>query len=294
MSRLLGRLIDIISIIVLIIGQSEWMMYLSFILSALSYNLESGTDSAYVYDLLMETHEQDTFPKIQGRREIVIQMATLLATTIGGIIAGLSYQLTYGLSILVVIISIFVLMQMKEIRNQHYVKTHILNDMKQQVIMSYQLIKEDHQIFYLILSTSLFSASLTTCYYYLTNYWTELGIKISSISIFLSLENVAAMIAIPFYPISILAICVMAFFETILYIAMTTFLNEKVESHLRATLLSVLSLGFSLVMIIYFPLVGLIGEFFGLKIAYITLFVVVSVIYIVYQYVIRKQYEKIS
>ena len=274
------------------------------ILSALSYNLESGTDSAYVYDLLMETHEQDTFPKIQGRREIVIQMATLLATTIGGIIAGLSYQLTYGLSILVVIISIFVLMQMKEIR--------------------YQLIKEDHQIFYLILSTSLFSASLTTCYYYLTNYWTELGIKISSISIFLSLENVAAMIAgtlayrilkhysqkklllilplgivismigIPFYPISILAICVMAFFETILYIAMTTFLNEKVESHLRATLLSVLSLGFSLVMIIYFPLVGLIGEFFGLKIAYITLFVVVSVIYIVYQYVIRKQYEKIS
>ena len=47
-------------------------------------------------------------------------------------------------------------------------------------------------------------------------------------------------------------------------------------------------------MIIYFPLVGLIGEFFGLKIAYITLFVVVSVIYIVYQYVIRKQYEKIS
>ena len=108
----------------------------------------------------------------------------------------------------------------------------------------------------------------------------------------LPLGIVISMIGIPFYPI--LAICVMAFFETILYIAMTTFLNEKVESHLRATLLSVLSLGFSLVMIIYFPLVGLIGEFFGLKIAYITLFVVVSVIYIVYQYVIRKQYEKIS
>ena len=32
LSRLLGRLIDIISIIVLIIGQSEWMMYLSFII----------------------------------------------------------------------------------------------------------------------------------------------------------------------------------------------------------------------------------------------------------------------
>ncbi len=320
LSRLLGRITDIVSILLLMMAQSEWLIYLSFILSALSYTMESGTDSAYVYDLLMETSEQDTFAKIQGRREVVIQIAILLATTIGGMIAGLSYQLTYGLSILIVMISICVLMQMKEIKNQDYVKTNILNDMKQQVVMSYQMIQKDNQIFYLILSTSLFSATLTTCYYYLTNYWSELGISISSISIFLALENIAGMIAgiltyrilkkysqktllivlpigiiisvigIPFYPISILAICTMAFFESILYIAMTTYLNEKVESHLRATLLSVLSLGFSLAMIIYFPLVGLIGELFGLKIAYITLFVIVCIIYLIYQYVIRKQY----
>ena len=83
----------------------------------------------------------------------------------------------------------------------------------------------------------------------------------------------------------------MAFFESILYIAMTTFLNEKVESHFKGyTLYRSYLLGFSLAMIIYFPLVGLIGELFGLKIAYITLFVIVCIIYLIYQYVIRKQY----
>lgn len=322
LSRLLGRLTDIISVVLLILAQSEWMIYLSFILSALSYTMESGTDSAYVYDLLLEEKSQGEFPKIQGRREVVIQIAILLATTLGGMIAGVSYKLTYGLSIIVIVLSLIVLMQMKEIKNQHYVKTNILNDMKLQVIQSYTLIKKDHQIFYLILSTSLFSASLTTCYFYLTNYWSELGVSISSISFFLALENVVAMIAgiftyrimkrysqkrlllilplgivismigIPFYPISIFAICAMAFFETILYIAMTSFLNEKVSSQLRATLLSTMSLGFSATMIIYFPFVGFMGEHFGLKIAYICLFVIVLIIYVIYQYVIRKKYEK--
>lgn len=193
--------------------------------------------------------------------------------------------------------------------------------MKLQVIQSYLLIKKDHQIFYLILSTSLFSASLTTCYFYLTNYWSELGVSISSISFFLALENVVGVIAgilthhiikrysqkklllilplgivisligIPFYPISIFAICAMAFFETILYIAMTSFLNEKVSSQLRATLLSTLSLGFSVVMIIYFPIVGIIGELFGLKVAYLCLFVIVLIIYMIYQHIIKVKYD---
>jgi len=103
---------------------------------------------------------------------------------------------------------------------------------------------------------------------------------------------VISSIGLPFYPLSILSICVMAFFETILYIAITTFLNEKVESQMRATLLSLMSMGFSIVMIVYFPLMGLIGDMFGLKVAYLCLFVILCFIYIIYQYVIRKRYEQ--
>lgn len=320
-SRLIGRILEIISVICLITAQSEWMIYASFMLSALSNTMESGTDSAYVYDLLLEEQKQEEFAKIQGRREVVIQVAILLATTIGGIMAGFSYELTYGGSILIMLISIAVLLQMKEIKNDSYEKTNILKSMKLQVTQSYALIKKDHQIFCLILSTALFSATLTTCYFYLTNYWSGLGVPIATISIILAIEHIVAMVAgimthriikrisqknlllilplgivismlgIPFYPISIIAICVMAFFETILYIAMTSFLNEKVASQFRATLLSTLSLGFSAVMILYFPFVGWIGELYGLKVAYLCLFILVLFIYILYQHIIRIKFK---
>lgn len=283
--------------------------------------MESGTDTACVYNLLLEEQRQEEFAKIQGRREVVIQVAILLATTIGGIMAGFSYELTYGGSILIMLISIAVLLQMKEIKNDTYEKTNIIKGMKLQVTQSYALIKKDHQIFYLMLSTSLFSATLATCYFYLTTYWSGLGVPIATISIILAIEHIVAMLAgimthriirktsqrklllilplgivfsmlgISFYPISIIAICVMAFFETILYIAMTSFLNEKVASQFRATLLSTLSLGFSAVMILYFPFVGWIGELYGLKVAYLCLFVLVLFIYILYQHIIRKKFN---
>lgn len=72
---------------------------------------------------------------------------------------------------------------------------------------------------------------------------------------------------------------------------MTSFLNEKVVSQFRATLLSTLSLGFSAVMILYFPFVGWIGELYGLKIAYLCLFVLVLFIYILYQHIIRIKFK---
>lgn len=190
--------------------------------------MESGTDSAYVYDLLLEEQKQEEFVIIQGRREVVIQVAILLATTIGGIMAGFSYELTYGGSILIMLISIAVLLQMKEIKNDTYEKTNIIKGMKLQVTQSYTLIKKDHQIFYLILSTALFSATLSIILAIehivamVAGIMTHHMIKQTSqknLLLMLPLGVVISMLGIPFYPISIIAICVMAFFVTILYIA---------------------------------------------------------------------------
>lgn len=318
LSRMLGRILDIISILLLVCSCHIVMVFLSFAISALSYNLESGTDSAYVYDLLLEMHQEKEFSRIQGIREIIISIATFLSILVGGFIASYSYEGAYIISIGIVVISIIVLRCMKEIKNVNYVKTNMWNDVKNQVITSYSLVKKDKQIIQFILSYALFSASLATAYYYITNYWTELGIDISKISLFLSFENLAGLFAgviayqlinkysqkhlllilplgvvigvlvIPYYPISIGGICIMAFFESLLYIAMTTFLNERVTSQVRSTLLSTMSMGYSLIMIIYFPIIGFIGNEFGLKRAFIVLGLVNILIYVLYQKIIKK------
>lgn len=317
LSRMLGRICDIISILLLLLSQHLIMIFLSFAISAISYNLESGTDSAYVYDLLLETHQEKEFSRIQGIREIIISIAAFLSILVGGLTASYSYEGTYIISIGIVIVSILILSRMKEIKNENNMKTNMLMDIKNQFTISYSLLKKDGQMIKLILSYALFSASLATAYYYITNYWTELGIDISQISFFLSLENLAGLFAgviayrfiqkysqkhlllilplgivigvlvIPFYPISIGGICIMAFFESLLYIAITTFLNEKVSSQVRSTLLSTMSMGYSIVMIVYFPVIGFIGNELGLKNAFIILGFMNICIYMLYYKIIK-------
>lgn len=321
-SRLMGRLLSILSIIVLMYETSRWMIYLSFIISALSYNLESGTDSAYVYDLMLENNDEKRFPKIQGYREMILQTACFIAIMIGGSLADKSYFLAYGVSFLITIVSIIVLLQMKEIKNTGYQKMNMFRGMLHQYQTSYALFKENHQILYLILSYSLFSASITTCHYYLTNYWKEMGMSISQISFFFTLENVAGLVAglyaykmiqryskekivlylplfvvvglmgIPFFPISIISLIFIAFFESLLYVSITTFLNQIIPSSSRATLLSCMSMVFSIMMIIYFPIIGWIGDHYHLKTAFIILAGISAIVYIIYQYILRTRLLK--
>lgn len=319
LSRLLGRIANIVSIVLLVWGVNIWIIYLSFALTALSYNLESGTDSAYVYDLLVEYNCEQEFARVQGIREVILQVAMLLAIYLGGLISKKSYDLTYMISIGVGILSIIVLLTMKEIKNKKYIKTNIINDMKNQWLTSYSLIKQDHYIILYIMCYALFSASTATIYYYITNYWSELGIGIDQISFYLSFENIAGIIAgvltykvmkkfnqkqlllyiplciiigllgVPFFPISIMSICFMAFFESMLYVSMSTFLNERVDSSCRATLLSTMSMGYSLVMIIYFPIIGTIGHFLNLKIAFYVLIIMNIIVYTFYRKAILKE-----
>lgn len=319
-SRFIGRILSIIEVILLLTATSRWHIYLAFIISALSYNMESGTDSAYVYDLMLENKDEKNFPKIQGKREVILQAGSFIGIFIGGFFADISYSLTYFISFVIILISIFFLLKMKEIKNKHYQKTNIIQGIIYQYRISYDLFKSNHQIIYIILAYSLFSASITTCHYYLTNYWKEMNITMSAISFFLSLENIAGIIAgliaykiiqyfpkkrimlilplfiivglmgIPFFPISIIAMIFIGFVESLLYVSVTTFLNEIISSDTRATLLSCMSMIDSIVMVLYFPTFGWIGSHFGLKNAFLTLAVISTLVYIVYQRIIRKKF----
>ncbi|MFR1449892.1 MAG: MFS transporter [Beduini sp.] len=317
-SRLCGRIIHLFSLICLLFAQNIFYIYLSFILSALSYNMESGTDSAYVYDLMKSQNKEKTFAKVQGYREMIIQIAMLGGVMIGGFLTDRSYQLTYFISIILGVVTIFILMQTSEIKNHHYVKQKIFKSMIGQYQTSISLLKKNHNILLLMLCQAIFSDSLTTFHYYLTNYYKGLNIQMSHISMILSLENIAGILGglvtyrimqklsqrsilifiplmivlsaffIPVYPFSIIALVTMGFSESIIYVSTTTFLNQLIESQYRATLLSCSSMIFSLVMIIFFPLVGLFGDVFSLKTAFFILAGFLVLNYVIYVYFVEK------
>lgn len=319
-SRLLGRVMNLMSITLLLFFSSFTLVIVSFVLNALSYNLESGTDDAYVYDLLLKNNEEEKFAQIKGVREIILQVAMFLSLFISGIISDYSYRLTYGLAFIVCLISILVLCIMKEIKNEHYQKKSVILSMREQFVSSFSLLKHDHNMIGLIVTYALFSAAPATVYYYITNYWYEAGISMSKIAFYLSLENIAGILAgivvgkilihfvrrkilywvplgisialmgVPFFPISIICIATLAFFESLLYVTISTFLNERVESAYRATLLSTMSMAYSIAMILYFPLIGLLGNLLGLYYAFIILVLINLVVFIYYQKQLRRFY----
>jgi MFS family permease len=66
-----------------------------------------------------------------------------------------------------------------------------------------------------------------------------------------------------------------------LYVAVSDYINKLIESEYRATILSFMSMAFSLCMIIFFPIIGLLGDIYSLKIAFTLIsysFVIISII----------------
>lgn len=77
---------NLLSIALLLFGQHRAIILLSFLFNALAYNLESGSDDAYVYDLLQTMKEEQQFAKVKGIHEILLQCALLLALFCSGIL----------------------------------------------------------------------------------------------------------------------------------------------------------------------------------------------------------------
>ncbi|MCM1388669.1 MAG: MFS transporter [Bacillus sp. (in: Bacteria)] len=69
-------------------------------------------------------------------------------------------------------------------------------------------------------------------------------------------------------PISAVSVCgfgISSFFNSMLYPLQSAQLNKRIPSGQRATIISVSSMFFSLVMVVLFPLIGLLGDIFGLQ-----------------------------
>ena len=300
------------------------MAIIAFVVSALSYNMESGSDTAFVYDSLLEDNNEKKFTKVQGYREVVLQVASLVGVAIGGIIADIKYEYAYGMEIAVLAMSLIFLFLMKEVRGKKIVEKEkfskkIINQYK----ISFKVIKNNKILLVYIFTLQFFSASITASFFYLTNYWQSLGYSLSIISLFLVIESVAGIIAgiivskvmaklgrfklllympmliclglvcLPFMPLSVIALSIMSFCESILYVAMTKYINDSIESEYRATILSFSSMVFSIIMIIVFPVVGLLGENFGLKTGFLILASFTIIIYLIYLLFLIKGKSKI-
>ena len=70
----------------------------------------------------------------------------------------------------------------------------------------------------------------------------------------------------------------MSLAEGLIFVALGDYINKEIPSEHRATILSMASMAFSFFMITLFPLVGVVGDLYGLKTAFLLMAVIATVL----------------
>jgi MFS family permease len=289
---------------------------ISFIFSALSYNLESGSGEALIYDSLKSLKKEKLYMKIFGKIEVSYQLSSTIALLIGGYLGTFNFNYAFITTIIIASISLFYgffnFTEIKDYKKENEtIKINFIISIKNQIKNSLMTFKNEKKLGYLIILSMLMSSVATSFFFYLQNYFKFNGYSEFKIGFILSIASLTAAIGasqthilekyikergiLMYIPI-FMTFCLLgisytkyefvfyvflALGESMLYVAVNDYINKLIESEYRSTILSFMSMTFSLCMIVFFPIIGLLGDIYSLKIAFTLIsysFVIISII----------------
>lgn len=301
-SRCLGRVFSLMGIIMLLFSNNFIMFGISFIFSALSYNLESGAGDALIYDSLKELGKEQEYMKVSGKKEVFYQIAGTVSFLAGGYFAVKSYKMAFILTIIIGVISMmqsFTFVEPSIGKQKNYRSEG--NILLKQLNESIKTIRNNPRIGVLIIFVEIIMAFCTCMFYYLQNYLKSAGYNEMKIGLIYAVASLMAaltatqvhkidqrigqrglLITIPVITVICIFGAALAQFKYIFFILLTItegtifvatndYINKMIPSETRATVLSFSSMIFSLFMIILFPVIGMLGDKFSLTIAFMAL-----------------------
>ena len=311
-SRILGRVLSLISVIILLTADNFLWFAISFVFTALSYNLESGAGDALIYDSLKEIGEEDKYMKISGNKEVFYQVAGVISFLAGGYLAARSYGTAFALTIGFGTIAILQSFGFKEPNiGKKCIKEEKENVFIKQLKDSISVIRNNPRISFLIIFTEVILTFCTCIFFYLQNYLKGDGYNEAAIGLIYAVAYLVSaltapqvhkvekiikeqgiLLLMPFLTVvciwgvalssyHYLFFILLMIAEEIVYVAMSDYINKMIPSENRATILSFASMVFSFFMITVFPLVGMLGDWYSLSLAFKFLGVLCSVLALV-------------
>ncbi len=320
-SRILGIFSYIIYLLIMIISSNFVVIIIGFIFCGLGFTLESGSGEAQVYDSLKLMKKEDDFMKVNGRKEVIYQLSTGIALFVGGYIAMRSFDLSFEITIIFYLLSLLVIAFMKEtplqLKKDHKSFKEMLYD---HYVKSTKVVFENKRLLLLIIIGAMMAAPITSVFFYIQNHLDSLGYSLVFLGLLLALHSLFAafggfiayrlekkykekkilyfvplLMTISFWLILVdniifIPFVVLGFLDSVFYVVLGDYINRIIPSETRATALSFSGLVFSIVMIILFPLIGLVGDFYGLKTSFFGLAIIVTLFYLFLLRVLSKNH----
>lgn len=296
-SMVLSKICIAISCMIMLFARSFWLFVLSFIIQALGNNLNSGSEEALVYDSMKFAGQEECYMRVSGRLNMLIEVSQGIATVLGGILAEISYVWCYTACLMIALLALIPVTLMTEApyanaqKNQQSIGEIVIIHFR----TCFAILRSDSRIMKIIVYYAVIFASETLLFFYSQQYYYEMGYNKIQISLILLVvggsscvgaamsekiserigkrtAQVGAFVIVAAFLIygfrnlfaSVVAFSAAGFFDAALYPLQSHQLNRLIPSEQRATLISVNSMFFSIVMILLFPLVGMLADWYGL------------------------------
>ena len=296
----LARLASIGSSILILLGQGNfWIYALAMMVSAWSYNFDSGTSNAFLYDSAVEAGQKDRYLQISSFLSGVAEVTRTLGTVVAGFFIhgalAWTYLIAIGLSFLSIILIYFMKEPMAK-RGRNEVLTFKM--IVQQVRKEWQ---EKPVLFYWMLTYQLVGTLMCMFYFYYQQKisdlvgWqvslvmligsglnliavyvaSQIGKKWNSNRVFptlVALTGLALLLVFSGTPFAFLLVYLLT--NTLYAVYQPIYFNDLqgyLPSSVRATMLSINSMLFSLSMIVIFPLTGWLIDRWGLVAVFLVL-----------------------
>lgn len=304
----LARLASIVSSILILLGQGNfWIYALAMMVSAWSYNFDSGTSTAFLYDSAVEAGQKDRYLQISSFLSGVAEVTRTLGTVVAGFFIHGALAWTYLIAIGLSFLSIILIYLMKEPMAKREIN-EILTFKK--IVL--QVRKEWHEkpvLFYWMMTYQLVGTLMCMFYFYYQQKisdlagWqvslvmligsglnliavyvaSQIGKKWNSNRVFptlVALTGLALLLVFFGTPFAFLLVYLLT---DILYaVYQPIYFNDLqgyLPSSVRATMLSINSMLFSLSMIVIFPLTGWLIDRWGLVAVFLVLGLILLLTY---------------
>jgi len=304
----LARLASIVSSILILFGQGNfWIYAIAMMVNAWSYNFDSGTSTAFLYDSAVEAGQKDRYLQISSFLSGVAEVTRTLGTVVAGFFIHGALAWTYLIAIGFSFISIILIYLMKEPmakREKNEVLTFKM--IVQQVRKEW---KEKPVLFYWMLTYQLVGTLMCMFYFYYQQKisdlagWqvslvmligsglnliavyvaSQIGKKWNSNRVFptlVALTGLALLLVFLGTPFAFLLVYLLT--DTFYAVYQPIYFNDLqgyLPSSVRATMLSINSMLFSLSMIVIFPLTGWLIDRWGLVAVFLVLGLILLLTY---------------
>ena len=281
----LARLSSIGSSILILFGQGNfWIYAIAMMVNAWSYNFDSGTSTAFLFDSAVEAGQKDRYLQISSFLSGVAEVTRTLGTVVAGFFIHGALAWTYYIAIGLSLLSILLIFLMKEPESKSDERNHLT--LKRILEVVKQEWQDKPVLFYWMLTYQLVGTIMCMFYYYYQQKisdlasWqvslimligsgfnllavylaSQIGKKWNSNQVFpilVALTGLALLLVGVKSPFAYLSVYLLtnalyAVYQPIYYNDLQAYLPSSV----RATMLSINSMMFSLSMIVFFPLTG--------------------------------------